>query len=213
MPTASANQMLFHWLSVPDPSGATLFWLSALAQWPLYSVPVILLNLWLFGERVDREAAIVAGTTGVLALFMAHLASVLIDHPRPFMVGLAANVLDHPADSSFPSDHATLLFALAAGFAFRPVPRLRWLGAALLLTGLAVGWARVALGVHFPFDILGAGTIAGLSEVFVSARGMRRPLEVLTRIAEVIRDRFPLLPDRCNADHSTSASGDARPAR
>lgn len=213
MPTAGVNEILFHWLSIPHPSGATVFWLSVLAQWPIYGLPSVLLGLWLFGARADRAAAVGAGVTCCIALFGAVVVSTSIDHPRPFMVGLAANVLDHAPDSSFPSDHATLLFALAASFALRPVPHLRWLGAALSLAGLAVGWARVALGVHFPFDIVGAAVIAGLSAVLVTARGLRRPLETVMAIGEAVRDRLPLLPDRRNGDHSAIARGNARPTR
>jgi undecaprenyl-diphosphatase len=137
----------------------------------------------------------------------------VIDHPRPFMLGLAANVFDHAPDSSFPSDHATVLFAVAAAFAFQPASRLRLLGAIVALIGLAVGWGRVALGVHFPFDILGAAIIAGLSECLVAARVMRIPLSVVTRIGEAIRDPLPLLPDRGNGHVRTMARSDARPAR
>jgi undecaprenyl-diphosphatase len=213
MPMDSANMMVFRWLSVPDPSQATLFWLSALAQWPLYGLPVLLVGLWLFGAQGDRAAAVAAGMTACIALLAAHLVSTCIDQPRPFMLGLAGNVLDHARDSSFPSDHATLLFALAAAFAFSPAPRLRWLGVILALTGLAVGWARVALGVHFPFDILGAAIVAALSECLVASRLMGRPLIVVTRIGETIRDRVPLLPDRGRGNFSLMRRGNARPAR
>ena len=102
MPMESANLMLFHWLSVPDPSGSTLFWLSALAQWPLFGLPVLLVGLWLFGARGERDVAVAAGVTCCVALLAAHVASIVIDHPRPFMMGLAANVFDHAPDSSFP---------------------------------------------------------------------------------------------------------------
>jgi undecaprenyl-diphosphatase len=213
MPTASANQLLFHWLSAPDASGTALFWLSALAQWPLYGLPVLLVGLWLLGARGDRKAAVAAGVTCCVALLAAHTVSVWIDHPRPFMIGLAANVLDHAPDGSFPSDHATLMFAAAASFGLGALPRLRWLGLALAVIGLATGWARVALGVHFPFDIFGAAVIAGLSEVFVAARIIRRPLEILMAIGEAIRDRLPILPGRRSGPPKGTVGGDAHLAR
>ncbi|WP_131196916.1 undecaprenyl-diphosphatase [Lichenihabitans psoromatis] len=213
MPPADANQMVFQWLSVPDPTGATLFWLSALAQWPVFGLPVLLIGLWLFGSRPNREASVLAGITGCVALLAAHVVSTLIDHPRPFMVGLAANLLDHAPDNSFPSDHATLLFATAAAFAFRPFQRTLWLGVAVATVGLAVGWARVALGVHFPFDIFGAAFIAGLSEILVTSRAMRLPLFIVMKTSETIRDGLPLSPDDDTRSLSKKLSIDAHPDR
>ena len=62
--------------------------------------------------------------------------------------------LDHK--TSFPSDHATLFFALATGFFFRS----RWLGTwALLYVTLVVGFPRVFLGYHYPSDILVGGLV------------------------------------------------------
>jgi len=79
--------------------------------------------------------------------------------PRPFMAGIGHTWLDHVADNGFPSDHATLAWSLGLGLALTGASR-RW-GAVACLVGLATGWARVYLGVHFPLDVL-ASIPAGL---------------------------------------------------
>ena len=79
------------------------------------------------------------------------------------MEGVARNVLGHPADSGYPSDHATILFALCFGFRMRPPPTWPWLWVPALLLALSVAWARVLLGVHFPVNILGAAFLAVVS--------------------------------------------------
>ena len=79
--------------------------------------------------------------------------------PRPFMAGVGHTWLDHVADNGFPSDHATLAWSLGLGLALTGASR-RW-GTAACLVGLATGWARVYLGVHFPLDVL-ASMPAGL---------------------------------------------------
>jgi len=66
----------------------------------------------------------------------------------------------HVPDPSFPSDHATVFFALGVTLLRSPW---RPLGVLVLLFGVAVGWARVYLGVHFPFDIVGSLAVAVLS--------------------------------------------------
>lgn len=189
------NDALFAWLSVGIPTGARLSALEALAQWPIWCLPLLLGGLWLLGTRNDRWSAINAGAAALLAMAVAFLVSSAIDHPRPFMVGLAPNLLDHAADSSFPSDHATLLFALAAAFWLTPSPRVPWLAPMLMLTGLAVGWARVALGVHFPFDILAAAVIGAVSAAAIRAL-LGRPVALLMSIGETLRGRVPVLTER-----------------
>lgn len=57
-------------------------------------------------------ATSIACLVGLTAAFL----SSLIVTPRPFMDSPAINCLDHIRDSSFPSDHATLLFAIAFAF-------------------------------------------------------------------------------------------------
>ena len=77
------------------------------------------------------------------------------------MIGLGHTLISHAADSSFPSDHLTLLWAVAFSFLMHRSPRLA--GIALALLGLPVAWARIYLGVHFPLDVVGAALVAVLS--------------------------------------------------
>ena len=67
--------------------------------------------------------------------------------------------------ASFPSGHATTAFACAAAFAlFAP----RW-GVVFFLCALAVAIARVAVGAHYPSDVLG-GMVLGVALTFGLAR-------------------------------------------
>ena len=115
--------------------------------------PLILVALWLWGARDDRETALTVLLGVVLAACLNQLISLAYPHPRPFMIGLGNNFLAHAPESSFPSDHATVLFAF--GFTLM---QSRWfvIGVLTVLLGTAVGLARVYLGVHFPLDILGS---------------------------------------------------------
>ena len=88
-------------------------------------------------------------------------------NPRPFVLGLGRMLIEHDATTSFPSLHATFLFSLA-------LPLVAQNGArdtaiAVLLLGLAIAWARIFVGVHYPLDMAGAFIIAGIAAVAACA--------------------------------------------
>ena len=84
-----------------------------LAQWLVLSVPLLLLMLWVFGGRRQRMIVLIATLSIVFALACNLLIRDLWFHPRPFMLGLGQNFLAHAPGASFPSDHASGMFAMA----------------------------------------------------------------------------------------------------
>jgi len=105
-------------------------------------------------RTLGRQAALaMAGGFGV-----ARLITHLVYLPRPQVLGLGHQWLAHAATSSLPSAHSTVAAALGAvwWWALRG-SAWRWAGPAL---ALLVGWGRVAVGVHFPADVL-AGWLLG----------------------------------------------------
>ncbi|MDB5769207.1 MAG: ybjG [Collimonas fungivorans] len=133
----------------------------ACAEWLIFLIPAGLLLGWLRGGEQTRKLMLEAAVCGIVALSASMLIGTLWPHPRPFMIGLGTNFLEHAADSSFPSDHLTLQWS--AAFSFLLHRRLRKFGLALSLLGLPMAWARIYLGVHFPLDMLGAVLVAALS--------------------------------------------------
>lgn len=118
-------------------------------------------------RRERRHRAIHAGLAGLIAVGFSGLIGQLWYRPRPF-VALPATVhllIHHAPDSSFPSDHATLAFAIATVLAGLG-PLWGWL---LVAFGALVAVARVFVGVHWPTDVL-AGALLG----FLVARGILR---------------------------------------
>lgn len=113
-----------------------------------------------------------ATATALLGLGAAQVITLVWDHPRPFEVGLGHQFMRQAPEASFPSDHATLLFGLALPLLAARATR-RW-GGAFLTLGIGTAWARVYLGVHFPFDMLGGLVVAAAAMVPVVA--LRGPL-------------------------------------
>jgi undecaprenyl-diphosphatase len=149
------NDFLFHHDSVEDP---LLLYINASEA--LFVAVLVIVFLFANGERLRgwRRAALAAVLSAGVALAIAKVLSEIVDRARPFVVDPHGVHLfsGHAADPGFPSDHATGAFAVAMAIYLRN--RL-WGGLALVAAAvLAVG--RVAIGVHFPSDVL-AGAVLG----------------------------------------------------
>ncbi len=123
------------------------------------------------GKMVLLEGAAVV----VLGLLCNQLITVFYFHPRPYMMDLCKPLISHGPETSFPSDHATLLFGAALALAFRSGWRSK--GAFLTIIALAGAWGRVYAGLHFPFDIMGSFAVALFSVGVMSC--LRKPLTPL----------------------------------
>jgi undecaprenyl-diphosphatase len=131
-----------------------------IANYAIWVVPAALVCMWLAGGSLRREIAVRATLVGSLALVANQLIGMAWYHPRPFVIGVGHTFLAHTPDSSFPSDHATLLSAVALTFLYSGK---RLLGMFVTAIGIAVAWARVFVGVHFPFDMIGAAAVAWMA--------------------------------------------------
>ncbi|AER33063.1 MULTISPECIES: undecaprenyl-diphosphatase [Pantoea] len=160
------NQNLF--LKINAPVG-TPDWLIDFAvfsaEYLIFFIPVIVLLHWFTGRRRERETALFVGISGLTALSISMVCSVVYFHPRPFMMGLGHLWIDHVPNSSFPSDHGTLFFSVALALLFRR----SWVfGSVMALLSLLVAWSRIFLGVHFPFDMGGAFIVAATVVTWVA---------------------------------------------
>lgn len=144
-----------------------------LATWLVPLVILLFALLWIRKARADRIALIAATITSLIGLGVNQLIGLFYFHPRPFMISLGHEYLPHPLDNSFPSDHATFLWSL--GFALLALAALRTCMVVLLVSGIAVAWARIYVGVHFPFDMAGSLIVAVAVSRF--ARLIRRLIQ------------------------------------
>ena len=139
------------------------------AAWLLLPVATV----WLLVRRAPRLAVYVA-VTGLGSAVLNTGVKALVDRARPLV---DMPVLAAPG-ASFPSGHAmgsTITFGVLL-LVFLPVlpPRLRRPAtAAVVALVAAIGVTRVALGVHFPSDVLG-GWLLGVLWLAVTAAAFRR---------------------------------------
>lgn len=160
----SLNQTLFLWLNAPErPSTLGLMLSIFFAERLIWTVPLLLSIGWLRGHEDSRKRLIIAAASGLLGLLINQLIGFVWWHPRPFMIGLGHTLVPHVADSSFPSDHLTLWWAIAFSFLLQRKQKSDKAGIGLALLGVPIAWARIYLGVHFPADMLGAAGVAAIS--------------------------------------------------
>lgn len=165
-PFESLNRTLFLQLNGKPDAPAWLVMLAVdLADYLILLIPLLLLAMWFRGDRARREAALRAVGVTLLALGIGQIVGMLLPHPRPFMIGLGHAWLVHVPDASFPSDHATVFASVAISLLFDGALAL---AATTLLAGAAVAWARIFLGVHFPFDMLGALLVSALAAALLA---------------------------------------------
>jgi len=131
----------------------------AMGEALIYTVPLALLWMWLWGDFARRSLALKVFVVVMVAVGVNQLIGLVWQHPRPFMVGLGHAWIPHQPDSSFPSDHVTVLSAF--GLTLLTGGEIG-LGSLMLSFALLVALARVFLGVHFPMDMAGAFVVASI---------------------------------------------------
>ena len=138
-----------------------------------------------------RHGVVAAGFSALLALGIAHLITDFWDRARPYDAHPAASHLfiAPSSDPSFPSDHATAAFAIAVSIWLRS-RRAGWLALGLA-TVLAV--ARVAVGVHYPSDVIAGALLGSACALILWIPPVRRPLH---RLAEWVGSIYEAVLDR-----------------
>jgi undecaprenyl-diphosphatase len=125
-----------------------------LAKWVIAGVPVGIGWAWVRSAPSTRPEWLEMVLAVVISLVLAQFVTWVWPQPRPFALHLGTQYLEHASDPGMPSDHVTVFWSLS--LSALGTRRLALLAMPLFAVGLAVGWSRVYLGVHFPYDIVAA---------------------------------------------------------
>jgi undecaprenyl-diphosphatase len=134
-----------------------------------------------------RHGVVAAGFSLLLALGVAHIIAEVWDRARPYDAhpGAAHLFISPSSDPSFPSDHATAAFAIAVSIWLRN-RKVGWLALAL---ATVVSVARVAVGIHYPSDVVGGALIGTAAALIFWLPPIRRPLHALADWAGSVYER------------------------
>lgn len=166
----------------------------AAQYFPLVTV-ASLVYLWATADsRSARERLLLDAYAILLALLINFLITLVYYRPRPFAAGVGTQLIPHGAETSFPSDHATIMFA--AALMLLALPGYRKAGSLLTAVAVTGGFLRVFAGVHFPSDILGSFGV-GLAAAWLIFSMRKRLIPVSERLLG-IAEKVGLAP---NVDH------------
>jgi membrane-associated phospholipid phosphatase len=157
-------------------------WVNQLApQWPVFWSWVTLLGdtlvlfslLLLFvGRRPEVVWSVVIAA--LLVSLAVHGIKPFLDWPRPpavFAAGQLQTIGYVASSGSFPSGHTAAAFTLAGVLCM--LSSARWLKWSVLLLAALVGVSRMAVGIHWPVDVVGGallGWLAAASGIWLAAR-------------------------------------------
>jgi undecaprenyl-diphosphatase len=182
------NDFMYRHDAVEDP---LLFYVNASEA--LFVATLALVFLAARGARFAewRRASLAAVLSAGLGLVVGKLISELVDRARPFVADPhGVHVFTaHAADPGFPSDHATAAFAIAMAIFLRK----RGWGIAALVAATVLAVGRVALGVHYPTDVIAGAALGSAAALALWAPPLRARID---RLADWIGARWDRLVER-----------------
>lgn len=135
-----------------------------LAEYTVLLVALMCLFIWFQNRsRTDRGMVVSAGLTFILAELMGKIAGIFYSNQQPFAEMSHVNLLiQKEVNNSFPSDHTIFIFSVCLIFWLFQKRHVYW-----LIIACAVGFSRIWVGVHYPFDVLAGAVISCLIAVAV----------------------------------------------
>ena len=135
------------------------------AEYLIYFVFVLMFFFAIKGGFKEKKSLILSLICLPVAFIIVRLIHLFFFEPRPFISQNISALIPEKADASFPSRHAAIMAIISFSFAYF---KSKWAPFFLFLM-VWVGLARIYVGVHYPFDILG-GIIVGIYSSVISLR-------------------------------------------
>ena len=158
-----------------------MIWISAIGV-PLL-VLVVAGQWWRRTDRPHTRHVLVAtGLSFLLGLALNQLILLFIHRMRPYDGGVTHLLIARSADPSFPSDHATATFAIAAAFLLHGMRRV---GLGFLAAAALVTVSRLYIGTHYASDVL-CGALTGIIAAVIIRAAYREDTRIDRLITSIL---------------------------
>ncbi|RBW70719.1 undecaprenyl-diphosphatase [Bacillus taeanensis] len=118
--------------------------------------------MWLRSNTYKKITLYGAISVGA-ALLLNHLIRLFYFKPRPFVKHRVRYLTPSKKDSSFPSKHTILAFALATSVLLQK----RIVGTVMWILALLTGFSRIWVGHHYPVDIIGSAFLGSVISIII----------------------------------------------
>ncbi len=141
------------------------------AEYLQYIVVFLLLLFLLKDFKKYLRMVVSAIAAAILARFViTEIIRYFIPRIRPFIENNINLIINHdPDESSFPSGHAALFFAMATAVYFYN----KKLGIFFFISAFLISISRVSAGIHWPSDII-AGTLVGIFSGLITDKILKK---------------------------------------
>jgi undecaprenyl-diphosphatase len=161
--------------------------LAADAEYLFYLAVIV---YWFIRTLENRRMVAQALTSACVALGMNGIISHFFYRNRPFMTHPVIQLIKHPANASFPSDHAAGAFVIAMAIWFFR----RKGGRVWLFLAACIALSRVWTGVHYPTDVIAGAFIGmisawGIHQLFEKSVFAGRMLDSVIHFYEVLEQK------------------------
>jgi undecaprenyl-diphosphatase len=146
-------------------------------------VAAVAIRWWWTGaadKMRERYLAVVSGASVTLGLALNQVVLLGVHRARPYDAGVSHLIVAASKDPSFPSDHATLAFAVA--FALLGAGARR--GWAFLIAAALLSFSRIYVGTHYLSDIMGGALTGAVAAIVCLA--LIRPESRFTRMVSSV---------------------------
>jgi undecaprenyl-diphosphatase len=132
------------------------------------------------------------------------IAKIIVARHRPPAV---YSLAPETGSNSFPSGHTAFAFSLAVAVCLLAM-RTRWFGLAVVLGTvwtLLIGFSRLYIGAHYPFDVLGSILVSSSAIVLLTGLWHRWIAANLYRVP--LLDKFGPVPEPVEVPETASVTG------
>ncbi len=160
------NTALFFSIYNLSHQNPVLDWIGIFSAEILIYVMYGLVLYWAFhGQKSEKKAALLIFVSLLVAAIVIKVLRIFLIEQRPFVTHEIQPLVTLAASKSFPSIHTTQAAIIAWSYLFCHSRK----AVAVFIMAFLVGFSRIFVGVHYPFDVVG-GFLIGLLAVFITWR-------------------------------------------